>query len=327
MNYFIRPETQKDYYRIAEINALAFASFIENPAERSFIAEVTLVDSLRHSANFDPDLALVAEWEGEVVGYALFTPYKVWIGGIEQKAVSLAPLTVDPKMHKKGVGAVLMEKGHAIAKEKGFDFAFLLGHTDYYPRFGYQTGMFGPFVLDVSIADLPEGKVDLVEREVRLSDIPDLVHMWHTWFDDVDLALFPGDSLLDWVSHCEKIISTVLVKDEEVFGYTRYMAGDPGDVKLFLARDETAVLQVLRFLAEKVKKGDHAILHLPLHRNSSCVRNWLKIPFNVQKSIWEAAMICLLDDQNLVVKSYMDQVRIGSRAQGLLMYPPQVEFG
>ena len=81
MNYFIRPETQKDYYRIAEINALAFASFIENPAERSFIAEVTLVDSLRHSANFDPDLALVAEWEGEVVGYALFTPYKVWIGG------------------------------------------------------------------------------------------------------------------------------------------------------------------------------------------------------------------------------------------------------
>ena len=326
MDYFIRPEKQKDFYRIAEINALAFASFIENPSERSFIAEVMLVDSLRHSANFDPDLALVAEWKGEVVGYALFTPYSVWVGGVEQKAVSLAPLTVDPKMQKMGVGAALMEQGHAIARDKGFEFAFLLGHTEYYPRFGYQTGMFGPYVLDVSISDIPEGEFDLVEREVRCGDIPNLVGMWHTWFDDVDLALFPGDSLLDWISHCEKIISTVLVKDDEVLGYIRYVAGDAGDVKLFLARDEKAVLQVLRFLAEKAKKSEHTILHLPIHSGSACVRDWIKIPFTVQKSVWEAAMICLLDEQNLVVKSYIDQVRNGSRIQGLLMYPPQVEF-
>ncbi|PKN85830.1 MAG: hypothetical protein CVU46_09745 [Chloroflexi bacterium HGW-Chloroflexi-8] len=326
MNYFIRPEAQKDYYRVAEINALAFRSFIENPAERSYIAEVTLVDSLRHSANFDPDLALVAEWEGEVVGYALFTPYTVRIGGVEHKAVSLAPLTVDPKMQKMGVGTALMEKGHAIAKEKGYDFAFLLGHTEYYPRFGYQTGMFGPYVLDVKVTDIPAGELDLVEREVRRGDIPDLVDMWHTWFDDVDLALFPGSTLLDWISHCEKIISTVLVEDDKVLGYTRYMLGDAGDVKLFLARDEKAVLQVLRFLAEKAIKHDQAMLHLPLHSDSACVQNWIKIPFTVQKSIWNAAMICLLNEQNLVVKSYLDQVQSGLRTQGLLLYPPQVEF-
>jgi len=326
MNYFIRPEMQKDYYRIAEINALAFGPSIENPAERSFIAEVMLVDSLRHSANYDPDLALVAEWNGEVVGYALFTPYKVWISGVEQKAVSLAPLTVDPKMQKMGVGAALMEKGHAIAREKGYDFAFLLGHTEYYPRFGYQTGMFGPYVLDVSKTDILEGEIDLVEREVRLGDIPDLIGMWHTWFDDVDLALFPGHTLLDWVSHCEKIISTVLVKDDKVLGYIRYVAGDASDVKLFLARDEKVVLMILRFLAEKAKKNDHEILHLPLHSNSACVQNWIKIPYTVQNSIWDAAMICLLNEQNQIVKSYLDQVRNGSRTQGLLMYPPQVEF-
>ena len=112
-----------------------------------------------------------------------------------------------------------------------------------------------------------------------------------------------------------------------MLGYIRYVAGDPGDVKLFLARDETAVMQVLRFLAEKAKKGDHAILHLPIHSDSACVRDWIKNSIHSSKKHLGGSHDLPFGRENLVVKSYMDQVRNGSRIQGLLMYPPQVEFG
>jgi hypothetical protein len=229
-------------------------------------------------------------------------------------------------MQKMGVGAALMEEGHAIAREKGFDFAFLLGHTDYYSRFGYQTGMFGSCYLEVNAEDIPDGGNDLVERPVQPSDIPDLIRMWHTWFDDVDLALFPGDSLLDWVSHNPKNISNVLVKNEKLIGYIRYQHDHPGDVKLILAKDEATFMESLRFLQQKAGVSTGLKINLPLHPLSAAIKNWLNLPYTVQKQKWDAAMICLINDQNLIVKDYMEQVKDGSRMHGLLIYPPQVEF-
>ncbi|ERJ12014.1 GNAT family N-acetyltransferase [Haloplasma contractile] len=65
MKVIIRTEKYSDIHQIAEINALAFKN--SNP-----LNEVILVDSLRHRKEFDPELSLVAEVNGEVIGHILF---------------------------------------------------------------------------------------------------------------------------------------------------------------------------------------------------------------------------------------------------------------
>jgi predicted N-acetyltransferase YhbS len=326
MKYNIRPETARDYYRIAEINALAFSTYIEDPQERSCIAEVALIDSLRHSVQFDPSFSLVAELKGEVIGQALFTPYSLWIGGVEHKALSLAPLAVDPAYQRNGVGGALIKRGHELGRQAGFDFAFLLGHTGYYPRFGYQTGMFGACSLDVLSAELPSGESGLLERRPCPADLSELTTLWHRWFDDVDLALFPGGSLMDWVSHSDKYVSNVLVQEDQVTAYIRYDRLHPSDLKLFLARDAKATLQALQYMGKKLIERSETAIHLPLHPNSACAQDWLNVPFQAQIQKWEAAMICPLNPRNEILKAYIHEVQTGQRTQGLLIYPPQVEF-
>jgi len=62
-----------DYARIAEINALAFAGYNQPPLGSTYRPDVTLVDGLRHGADFDPQLSLVAQVDGNVVGHVFLS--------------------------------------------------------------------------------------------------------------------------------------------------------------------------------------------------------------------------------------------------------------
>jgi len=118
MNVTIRSEQIADYNQIAEITTLAFHSMID--ATRSaFLQEMVMVDVQRHGELYDPELALVAELDGRVVGHAMFYPYRMFVGGEELKAVSLAPISVHPSFQKQGIGMQLMEEGHRRARAKG----------------------------------------------------------------------------------------------------------------------------------------------------------------------------------------------------------------
>ncbi len=83
----MRPETIHDYAAIAEINVQAF----DNRA-----AEALIVTLLRNRPQFDPELSLVAEIEGQVVGHVLFSPYNMPVLGESVPVVSLAPIAVHP---------------------------------------------------------------------------------------------------------------------------------------------------------------------------------------------------------------------------------------
>ena len=140
MNIKIRQERVEDY---KEIYNLIEKTFKE--AEHTDGNEQNLVESLRKSHAFVPELSLVAEMGKELVGHILFTEAKIG----KNTVLVLAPVSVLPKYQKNGIGGRLIEEGHRIARELGYPGVVLLGHPTYYPKFGYKSstnyGIKAPF--------------------------------------------------------------------------------------------------------------------------------------------------------------------------------------
>lgn len=136
----IRKERPRDYDAIYLVVKEAFRS-----AEHADGNEQDLVALLREGKSYIPELALVAEIHGEIVGHIMFTKAKVG----ESLVLALAPLSVLPGHQRKGIGTALVTQGHKIAKELGYGYSVVLGSEKYYPRMGYvpadTLGILPPF--------------------------------------------------------------------------------------------------------------------------------------------------------------------------------------
>lgn len=124
----IRQETQNDYNAVYKVITKAFKT-----AKQSDGNEQDLVNILRKSNSFIPELSLVAVENKKVIGHILFT--KVYIG--EFTELALAPLSVLPEYQRRGIGLSLIKKGHSIAASLGYNYSIVLGHSKYYPKAGY----------------------------------------------------------------------------------------------------------------------------------------------------------------------------------------------
>ncbi|MBW3524806.1 GNAT family N-acetyltransferase [Chryseobacterium sp. NKUCC03_KSP] len=145
MNLKIRTELEDDFGAVFELIKSAFEK-----EEFSDHKEHYLVERLRKSDAFIPALSLVAEMNGQIVGYILLSKVAIVdAGGNSHTSLSLAPVAVLPKFQGKGIGGRLIEASHERAKELDFNSVVVLGHEDYYPRFGYmlmkQFGIALPF--------------------------------------------------------------------------------------------------------------------------------------------------------------------------------------
>ncbi|MFB2118664.1 GNAT family N-acetyltransferase [Parapedobacter sp. 2B3] len=165
----IRREDASDYEAVFNVVEKAF----ENE-EHSDHQEQLLVERLRKSAAFVPELALVAELYGEVVGYILLTKIRIVNEHANTTSLALAPVAVLPAHQGKGIGGRLIEAAHVKATELGFGSVVLLGHENYYPRFGYEpAGKFGimlPFDVPVEncmAIELAEGALTNVSGVVE----------------------------------------------------------------------------------------------------------------------------------------------------------------
>lgn len=123
----IRTEKDSDHENIFNVNELAFGRDVES----------RLVDSLRSSKSYVEGLSLVSEDDGDVVGHIMFTKISIDPENDEFAGVSLAPVAVKPDNQNQGVGSKLVSEGLKACKYLGFKIMVVIGHPEYYPRFGF----------------------------------------------------------------------------------------------------------------------------------------------------------------------------------------------
>jgi putative acetyltransferase len=129
----LRREQPGDVGAIRRVHASAFASFTSDGAGTP--AEVALVDALRADDGWIPELSVVAVGEEEtVVGHVVCTRGAI----ADHPALGLGPLGVLREQHGQGVGSALMHAVIGAADAMGEAVVVLLGHPDYYPRFGFE---------------------------------------------------------------------------------------------------------------------------------------------------------------------------------------------
>ena len=118
----LREERPGDIAAIRDLNRLAFGQDQEGD----------IVDALR--SNGAVLLSLVATLEDRVVGHILYSPIIV----NEVTGAALAPMAVHPEYQRRGIGSRLVETGNRKIQEAGYPFILVVGHADYYPRFGFK---------------------------------------------------------------------------------------------------------------------------------------------------------------------------------------------
>ena len=118
----IRPEEARDTPVIREVNRRAFGQD----------QEANIVDALRaHGAAL---LSLVAAVEGVVVGHAMYSPASVG----DVAGAALGPIAVVPEHQRRGIGRRLIEEGNRRLARASCPFVIVIGHPEYYPRFGFM---------------------------------------------------------------------------------------------------------------------------------------------------------------------------------------------
>ena len=110
------------------VGALLEAAF-EGPGETALVA------TLRGEAS--PLVSLVAEEDGAVLGHILFSPVTV-TGHPDLELMGLAPMAVAPAQQRGGIGSRLVREGLDACRSLGAGGVVVLGHAEYYPRFGFR---------------------------------------------------------------------------------------------------------------------------------------------------------------------------------------------
>lgn len=130
----IRPEQERDFKDIYELVKKAFESAkVSNGDEQNF------VDRLRAGSAYVPELALVAEENGRLIGHIMLTEWPLWQGDESRTMLLLAPLAVALEKRGAGIGAALVSEALNRARSKWYEAVFLVGDPAYYSRFGFKS--------------------------------------------------------------------------------------------------------------------------------------------------------------------------------------------
>lgn len=169
-DFIVRQITSADYSTVYNLIKTAFET-----AEHRDGDEQDFAVGLRNSENYIPELDLVAQLDGRLVGHIMFTKtYVAKPDGNRYDTLLVAPLSVLIECRGMGVGSALMTEGLRIAATMGYGTAFLIGDPNYYQRFGYKLSH--PYGIDhdslpieyVMVKELITGALDGVAGVVNM---------------------------------------------------------------------------------------------------------------------------------------------------------------
>lgn len=317
MEITIRTETPADYNAIAELNLLAF----REPG-KAWVHEMNMPATYKNRYTYDQDLALVAETQGKVVGFALFSPLDMYFSNQQVKFVFLAPLAAHPQFQNMGIGGKLIREGHSRAMAKGYSISLLFGDKEYYQRYGYKPNALSLTGIFVSAQDLPKLQAQVDERPIEPQDVDKLLQLWHTWHMDEPIALFPGPTLLDWVNHSHSFRASVLTVGGQVIGYIRYYPNKPNYYTAFLADGAENTNLALSFLRKKIAETDEDGLYLPV--NPQTKAGLINCPFTARINMSQYALMLALDD-NPHARAYIEFIQSSKDNFGVASLPAQFD--
>lgn len=164
----IRPESPDDTAAVRELNLAAFPT----------AAEADLVDALRD--DLDEWLSFVAVKNERIIGHVLFTPVSLEPAPRkEPRILGLGPMAVHPDVQGHGIGSTLVDSGLSEVARAGADGVVVLGHPEWYPRFGFVPA--GHYELKLGLEAPPEAFLALEFASGAFPRDGAVVH-YHTLF-------------------------------------------------------------------------------------------------------------------------------------------------
>lgn len=134
MNIMIRKETEEDYQATELVVERSFAAM-----EHSDGKEHELVSRIRQSDGFIPALSLVAAHNhGQLIGHILLSRITIQGDKHSVQSLALAPVAVLPEYQSQGIGKQLICEALRQAAQLGYESVIVLGHPQYYPKFGFK---------------------------------------------------------------------------------------------------------------------------------------------------------------------------------------------
>ncbi len=121
----IRPEETEDHAAIRHVNTLAFGQ----PNEADLVDALWCHEALT--------ISLVAVQDGHIVGHIAFSPVTITSDTSTIDALGLGPMAVLPEFQHQGIGSRLVESGLEACRQTDYGIIIVLGHPEYYPRFGF----------------------------------------------------------------------------------------------------------------------------------------------------------------------------------------------
>lgn len=177
MHFNIRQEIAKDHQAVFALTEKAFAEEAMSDHREQF-----LVERLRKSPAFLPELSLVALAQKEVVGHILLTKIMINDGEKAFPSLALAPVSVHPNFQGQGIGGKLILAAHERARALGFTSIVLIGHENYYPRFGYERAE--KFGIDLPFPAPPENCLAIALVEGGLAGVGGMVAYPSAFFEE-----------------------------------------------------------------------------------------------------------------------------------------------
>lgn len=160
----IRVEKFKDYKDVEELtyNAFLKAGITEE------IKEHILVKKIREDKCFIPELSLVAEEDGKILGHIMYSIMNIKTNeGKQIETLSLAPVSVHVDYQKQGIGSELIRYSLDQAKQLGYGSVIVVGHENYYPKFGFKQAKLFNLDCEFEVPDINFFALELKKNSLK----------------------------------------------------------------------------------------------------------------------------------------------------------------